>query len=201
MGGGIFTSALIIVILIARFTAYSSFDFVALADSSASSILTRTEVVANVAAAALKRHNVHSSLLLNLPWSRNNHRPSTRTQIRQGAVHPLHEKPNRTSRQLDSPLLPSLVNVNTPRITIHRRLDFTITPVSSDRPAFVPALPPTRRISSLHSLQNLPARSPRQRMECAFFVGRRAGDVPNSTFGWKRLRSSSKILSSEQTKP
>ena len=32
MGGGIFTSPLIIVILIARFTAYSSIDFAALAD-------------------------------------------------------------------------------------------------------------------------------------------------------------------------
>ena len=38
MGGGIFTSPLIIVIFIARITAYSSIDFAAIADSSVSSL-------------------------------------------------------------------------------------------------------------------------------------------------------------------
>ena len=204
MGGGIFTSLLIIVILIARFTAYSSIDFAALADSSASlsaqqgpksslpsqqphSIAKRQRsFVAHADPAVIEKQFVTFDTHANSSTE-----PSTCST----------RKPNRTSRQLDSPLLPSLVNVNTPRIAIHRRLDFI---------HHASLIRSTRfRLRSTANPKNLiapqspePARSiSTTTYGVCVRAGRRAGDVPNSTFGWKRLRPSSKILSSEQTKP
>ena len=204
MGGGIFTSLLIIVILIARFTAYSSIDFAALADSSASSpaqqgpksslpsqqphsiVKRQRSFVAHADPAVIEKQSPPFDTHANSSTE-----PSTCST----------RKPNRTSRQLDSPLLPSLVNVNTPRIAIHRRLDFI---------HHASLIRSTRfRLRSTANPKNLiapqspePARSiSTTTYGVCVRAGRRAGDVPNSTFGWKRLRPSSKILSSEQTKP
>ena len=101
----------------------SRIDFAAFADSSTSAILIRTEVVATVAAAAFKRQ--HSFVA-----------PADPVVIEKkivilrharkfvGAVHPLNEKTERDFKAPRLAMLPSLVNVNAPRIAIHRRLDF-----------------------------------------------------------------------------
>ena len=191
MGGGIFTSPLIIVILIARFTAYSSIDFAALADSSASlpaqqgpksslpsqqphSIVKRQRsFVAPADPAVIEKQFVTFDTHANSSTE-----PSTCST----------RKPNRTSRQLDSPLLPSLVNVNTPRIAIHRRLDFIhhTSLIRSTRFRPRSAANPKNLIAPQSSE---PARSISTTTNgVCVRAGRRAGDVPNSTFSWKRLR-------------
>ena len=104
------------------------------------------------------------------------------------AAHPLHEKPKPDFKATRLAMLPSLVNVNTPRIAIHRRLDFIhhASLIRSTRFRPRSAASPKNLIAPQSSE---PARSISTTTNgVCVRAGRRAGDVPNSTFSWKRLR-------------